>query len=275
MTVKKAQLHVSGLKDLQKCGQKFAFRNIDGIKTPTGLAALRGNVCHRTSELDLQHKIDHGTLLPDEAIPDLVSQSAHEFVEKRGMFLGPNDPQTIKEAMKFLIDEAMGFALIHHEKLAPIINPIAVEEKWIVEIAGFPFDIAGTFDVTQLKGFRDAKNRAKSPNANEAFVSTQVSAYALGYYVTHGEVAENIAIDVIVKTKTMAKVVTQETSRDMSDIKTILGSFEAAAKVIESGAYMHADPEVAWWCSAQWCGYHSICPWVRRPVSVATGGINV
>lgn len=268
----KPQLHVSALRMMQKCGQMFAFRYIDGVKNSPGIAANRGNACHKTAEEDLQHKIDKGVLLPDDVIPDMAADHARAIVETRGMFLGPKDPKTLKAATDFLVDESVGFAVIHHARVAPKIEPEAVEVPWVVEIAGFQYDLAGTFDVTQIDGFRDAKNRGKSPSEGEAHNSNQLTAYALAYFVTHGKLPETIALDVVVKTTKTTKAVTQKTTRSMADLKAILGSFEVAARVIETGAFMHSDPETAWWCSAQWCGYHSICPWVRRPVSVAPGG---
>lgn len=269
---KKPQLHVSALRMMQKCGQMFAFRYMDGVKRSPGFAAARGTALHKSAEADLQNKIDHGVLLPDEAIPDMAADAAKAAVERRGIYLGPKDPPTLKEALAKLVDEAVDFATIHHHKVAPKIEPVLVEDPWVIEIAGFQYDLAGTFDVTQVNGFRDAKSRGKSPSEGEAHNSNQLTAYALAYYVTNGVLPEEIGLDIVVSTKKTKKAVTQTTTRSMSDLKAILGSFEVAARVIESGAFMHSDPETAWWCSAQWCGYHSICPWVRRPVSVAPGG---
>jgi hypothetical protein len=263
------------MRMLQKCGQMFAFRHIDGIKRSPGFAAARGKVCHKTAEADLTSKRDKGVLLPDETIADMAATEARRAVEHDGIHLGPEDPATLREATDKLIDQTVAFSGLHHKIAAPRIEPVAIEQPWVLAVAGFPYDLAGTFDVTEKDGFRDAKNRGKGPKEDEAHQSNQLTAYALAYYVTEKRLPEKIALDIVVRTAKQGKVIVQETSRSMADLKRSLAEFEVAAQVIESGAFMHADPEVSWWCSVQWCGYFSICPWVRRPVSVAPGGGNL
>lgn len=114
---------------------------------------------------------------------------------------------------------------------------------------------------------RDTKTSRKSPNAEEANKSHQLSAYALASHVIDGQLPKAVKLDYLVDLKSGAKTVTLESSRDLEDIRQYLNRIANAVATIRSGNFAPA-PNTAWWCDAKWCAYHSMCPYVRNRKTV-------
>jgi hypothetical protein len=57
-----------------------------------------------------------------------------------------------------------------------------------------------------------------------------------------------------------------ETTRGMEDFEPFMRKVEAAMRVIETGAFMPADP-AAPASPCGWCGYRKVCRFMKRPVT--------
>jgi hypothetical protein len=56
---------------------------------------------------------------------------------------------------------------------------------------------------------------------------------------------------------------TLTTTRDDQQAKSYLNRIVNGIAAIRSGIFVPA-PDQAWWCDNRYCGYHSICPHVKR-----------
>lgn len=257
----KPHLSASALGTLARCGLQYDYRYNQGIKSPPGVALVIGKGTHAAVEKDLRNKLEWGSLLDDEAVRDIAADETRKTWEADEPIVNDGDPD-----QGAAVDTAVSLATAHHHELAPTIAPVAIERGFVLELDGFPFDIMGYVDIDEATRIRDTKTASKSPSGGEADASDQLTIYHLDATV-RGEGHKTVALDYIVKTR-QAKTVTLESTRGPDDHARLLRKVEAAARVIESGAFYPADPG-SWACSKKFCGYWSRCPFgERKAVSV-------
>lgn len=266
----KPQLHFSGLSTLWQCGVKFDFRYIQKLYRPPTSALVVGKGVDEAANANLQNKIDTDALLPVEQVADIARDSIVRSVEADGIL--PDRGQSEAAARDLGIDKAVRLTTTHAKDLAPKLKPKAVQKKWSLDIPGFPFDLVGTRDLDEQDGtIRDLKTSGKSPNRNAADISDQLTTYALAKFSYERVIPPKVAMDTLVDLKRGPKVSTLESVRTKDDFQVLLARVENASKVIQSGIFTPAQPD-AWWCSEKWCSYHDVCPYFRRPVTVAIEG---
>jgi hypothetical protein len=133
------------------------------------------------------------------------------------------------------------------------------------------FDFVGEMDIVEKFQekpllpeqlvIRDTKTSAKSPSAEVADESHQLSAYAMASQVLDQRMPDAVKLDYLVDLKAGVKTMTVSSTRDADHLNAYLNRIVNAVSVIQSGMFTPA-PNVAWWCSAKWCAYHSMCPHV-------------
>lgn len=279
---KKKHLSATQLGMIEKCGVQYQFRYLDKVVAkPPGASLHVGRGVHHAVEQDLREKIADAVLLPDEEIAELARAGTLASIEESGLSLEKHD--SIAAEKGAAVDKAVRLAELHHVELAPALNPVHVERKFRVELQGYPYDLVGVIDVEEehewtdgdaggtVSVVRDTKTAAKSPNKNAADVSEQLTMYAAGKLAVDGALPAKLVLDHLVDNKTPV-IRTLETTRDMEDVQMLLRRVERAAEVIESGAFMPANPATDWYCSQKWCGYFDQCPFARAPKSVSMGG---
>lgn len=262
------QLHVSGLNMLAKCGEQFRRRYIEGEKRPPGVALLIGTATDRAAEQDLRSKMQTGVLLPEEAVRDIARDTLMAEWEKGEIALDPEEGELDAQLAKAkAIDTSVAMASLYHREAAPGINPTHVQRPWTLDVKGLGFQMVGTIDVQEgSKSIRDCKTAAKTPPADEAHNSLQLTTYAMAARVIDGTIPEKLILDVCVKNK-VPKLVQIESTRTAEDFSHLLARVEMAEKAMSTGTFTPA-PLDAWWCAKKWCGYHSNCRYARKPVSV-------
>jgi hypothetical protein len=271
----KPNLHVSGLELLYKCGEAYYQRYVLGRKARPSVAAVIGSSTHQSVQANLQNKLsNNGAMLEVEHIKSI----ARDAIEDRWKGNSEDDePALTKEeratgliaVKRDSIDTTIKLSVLHRLDLAPIIHPTSVERPYVVNLDGYPYNLAGKTDIEECSGdvIRDTKTAAKTPSKEEAHDSEQLTMYALLKRVVHGKLPSRLYLDKLVKTKEV-KVETRATIRTEDDIAMQMRRIERAIDVIERGAFAPTNP-ANWWCSEKWCGYWPQCPFAKRPVSVA------
>jgi hypothetical protein len=264
----KPQLHVSGLEMLSKCGVQFERVYINRERAIPGVAMLVGTSTHRSVAMNLGNKISAGTLLPLEQIKDAARDTLTNEWQK-GVKL---DDEEVKEGIAKVkagaIDKAVRLSTLHALKTAPEISPTHVERQWVVELPGYPVDLAGALDIQEGSAMvRDTKTSGKTPSKTIADESIQLTAYALAVKVIDGKPVEKVQLDYLIdKAQPEAKPFTS--TRDDDDFRTLLLRIERAVIAMEKGVFIPAR-ETDWWCSPKYCGFHGSCPFVRQPKQFA------
>lgn len=135
------------------------------------------------------------------------------------------------------------------------------------------YDFVGEQDIverttgdTDILIIRDTKTSKKSPAKGVADESTQLSAYALASKVLDGKLPDAVVLDYLIDLKRETKVDSLSSKRDEEQVNAYLNRLVASVVAIQSGVFVPA-PDTAWWCDARYCGYHSICPHVKKSVT--------
>lgn len=269
----KPQLHVSMMKMLSHCGIQFQRRygarfgvwDQEEIVPPSVSLAV-GQSVHKAVEKNLQNKIDKKTLLHPEQVKAIVADKVKEIWEG-GMLLTDDEATNIQATYGEATDQAVKLAILHYEEIAPLIDPLGVEEKFVITLKDYPIDLSGTKDVRTADAIRDTKTAKRSP-ASDAARSMQMAMYCLSELQERQKLPNRVCLDFLVKNKTPKAVVIEE-KPEMSWINPLLRRIEQFIRVIEAvkaghQAFTPAQPD-DWGCTARYCGYHTNCPfWSGR-----------
>jgi hypothetical protein len=274
----KPQLHNSHLVALSLCGERFRLSYLEGLRVRPGIAAAVGSGVHAVAALNLTRKMQGGALMPLEEVRDAARDAfARQWDE--GVALLPSEIEHgAVQVQGEAIDRTVRLSEAHATKLAPAIRPSHVERAWVVEVEGFPFDLAGEIDVQEDRiladdctvvapsSIRDLKTSGKMPTEKLVATSSQLSMYAVAKQALEGELPDRVALDYAVTGKSGAVTVGSfVSSRRPVDIAAFFERLERAAAVIEAQAFTPARPYEDWVCSPTWCGYARTNPDTGRP----------
>lgn len=270
-TPKKQQLHWSHINMFLRCGEQYRRRYIMKEIIPPAVVLHVGSGTHKGVEVNLLHKRDKGELLPVDAVAEATRDAVNERWEKEGVTLDADDmDRAIADVRGEAVDTAVALATLHHSELAPKITPQHVERPWVLELSGFPYDLAGQIDIQEkpVNGckagrIRDTKTTNRTPPPSKADESDQLTMYALAAKVLDGAIPP-LAMDSLVKTKT-PKAVTLETWRTDEDLQVLLRRIEVFSRALDRGVFVPAQQD-SWICSAKFCGYAATCPYFRGRV---------
>lgn len=266
------KLSYSALNMLARCGEQFRFRYLDGLKVPPGVAAIVGRGVDASVNMNLLTKRDTGKPLPLMEARELARDQVHREFEMDGVTLSEDEAALgMKRIKADAVDVSVRLAQMHHIEAAPKINATHIQRKWTLEVTGLDIDLTGYIDIQEgIDTVRDTKTAGKSPSADEAANSMQLTTYAMAVAAIDGAIPKKVKLDYLVKTKT-PKLVQIESTRVQADFQHVLERVYQASIAMDAGIFTPA-PLDAWWCSNRWCGYWSRCSYARRPVSVAVAG---
>lgn len=263
------KLSYSALNILARCGQQYDYRYNQGLKIPPGIGAIVGRGVDNSVNANLTTKILNGKGIDLMEARDLARDGVHHEFESEGVWLTPEEAeQGMKRVKADAVDASVRLAQLHHVAAAPGIHPTHVQRKWELEVRGLDLDLTGYIDIQEgAASVRDTKTAAKSPSADEAQNSMQLTTYAMAVAAIDGAIPAAVKLDYLVKTKT-PKLVQIQGTRTHADFRHVLERVHQATLAMESGVFTPA-PLDAWWCSEKWCGYWTRCPYARRPVSMS------
>jgi len=258
----KPHISPSQINMFGRCQMQYEYRYIEGIIRPPGRAAIRGRGTHAAIEADLTSKLATGALLPDEAIPDLA-RDATNAAWNDGVLLTREERDVPEDALRGqTVDSAIALAGLHHEELAPMIEPVHIEREVRIAAPNYPFDLMGIIDIQEQTCLRDTKTTTKSPPQNAADVNVAMTLYSLAVKIIDGKAPATLRLDHLVDTKT-PKVMSQFSTRGPAEWQALLRRIEHIARAIEAGIFTPCSPD-AWCCSEAWCGYWDMCPFGQK-----------
>jgi|CXWL01.1.fsa_nt_gi hypothetical protein len=265
----KPQLHQSMIGTLSHCGIQFQRRYGSRFNVwheeevqPPGIALVTGISVHKSVERNLSSKIETGELLSLSEVKQ-IARDSFEAERSGGMMFTEEEAIDLNKTVGAAIDQTVSLAEIHAIQLAPTLVPVAVEERFVLELKDYSFDLAGTKDVRESDGtIRDTKTKASTPSADDV-LSFQMGTYSLAEQVRTGSLPPKVAVDTLVKTKT-PKLVTHEAVPTEENIRPIKRRIDHFAQLIDAAqkghqAFTPADPN-SWICTRKFCGYSATCP---------------
>jgi len=248
----------------------------------------------RTGELEQE------SVILDVARDAVANHPERDNIEPEDDEKGKSNADILGE----VTDKAVRLVTAHHGEIAPLVQPTATHRKfsinmdaWLrkrakeihtladtMEVKGFQkiahqqaaylnaaardgFDFVGEQDIVEKSEsslvIRDVKTSKKSPSEDTADKSNQLTAYAIASQVLDGKLPTSMKLDYLIDLKKSTKTMTLETRRDDQQVMSYLNRIVNAIASIRSGIFVPA-PDQAWWCDQRYCGYHSICPHVKR-----------
>lgn len=272
---KKVQLTSSMLKMFSSCGvafqrrwgERFGIGPTEEI-IPPNVAMVTGICVHRSIEANLTSKMDTGSPISSEQVVDITRDAVQEEWDGGVMlhgYEGINPTKTLGETK----DKTIRLAKLHHEKIAPQIVPLALEEPFVIILKNYPYNLSGRKDVREEGTIRDTKtsvNTSRLPAEGE--VTMQMAMYALDEQ-NNERPLPRVITDGLIDYKSGAAIRQRFAVVTKLNFKHLYARIERAIETIEAiqkghQAAMPCDP-THWGCTMRWCGYARTCPfWSGR-----------
>lgn len=262
----------SRLNMLYRCGEQFRRRYVEGEILPPDLGLLRGRATHKSVEVNLRGRMENGSYLSKEEAQDAGADALSDCLGEDYELGAAYKDLGKDKALGHVKDEVVGLSGLHAEKVAPTIEPVAVEER--IEVPAIPgcSPLLGVVDIIDNNDvIRDTKTTQKSPSKDAADNSTQLTFYEMIFAEKHGQPSGGQALDYLIRTPSKGdlKVVTQTTSRTDDDLNVLWKRLEVADKMVGAEVFL-PTAEDNWACSTRFCGYARTCPYFRgkdRPLT--------
>jgi hypothetical protein len=194
-------------------------------------------------------KAHHGSIAPiirPFKVARRFSINLDKFLRARASFLhGQAEMEELKHARTVLHQQAAYMNASAREGVD------FVGEQDLVEAYG-----------PEFLGIRDTKSSKKSPTADIAHESSQLTAYAMASKVLDGKIPDALTLDYLIDLKSGVKTMTLNSSRTVDDIDNYLTRLANSLATIRSGMFTPAS-DSAWWCDVRYCGFHATCPYAR------------
>ena len=251
-------LSISRLNMLYRCPQQYEHRYVRGIIAPPGVALIVGKGTHRANASDLLAKMDSGSLLSDDEVKAIAADATKREWEAQDVALDEEEKAEGAEKVKGdAIDRSVSLATLYHEQVAPVVEPVGIEQKFTLPLPSGD-ELTGYIDVNTPTRIRDGKTSGKSPAAEAADQSLQLTGYIWADWETSGrQQIKDGSLDYLVSTK-KPKAVILETKRDEQDFARLHARLDVAGQIIRAGLFPPCDPG-QWCCSPKWCGYWGHC----------------
>jgi hypothetical protein len=261
VTDKLLTLSPSRINMFERCQLQYYYREIEGKKTPPGIALVIGGSVDKSASVDLQNKVDTGDLLPLDA----VQTAARDHLENEWAGGVQNDGEDSEDKGE-VIDLTVRLATLHHEAVAPLRKPIAVQKAFGVQVSENVV-LTGHIDVLEADAVCDTKTIKAKPSKIKGDHLIQTQLYAVGVKVNGGALPSKVKLDYLVKNKTvktelLEAPVTPESAQGALDRLSVTARVIQTA--IKTGDFLPA-PADSWVCGERFCGYwNEICAFGKR-----------
>lgn len=254
--MKKPHISSTQINMLLRCPRQYFFRYIEHIKAPPSGAMKQSRAFHLTAERNYRQKIESSQDLPPDELTDFYAQAFEEEMKSEEVVL---DEGQTHGGLK---DEGVSIVKVHRDKIAPTVQPVAVEEKITLPLTagdGFAYDLMGVLDLVDVDGrVRDNKAIGKTPNQADLDKDIQLSTYALLYRLWKRRAEAGLRLDAIIKSKSgEPKAKLLDTTRSREGLRLHLNNIGHLARMVAAEAFP-MNP-TGWWCSPRFCGYWSRC----------------
>ena len=251
-------LSISRLNMLNRCPMQYQHRYVDGIVAPPGVALIVGKGTHRANASDLLNKMDSGSLLSGDEVKSIAADATTREWDSQEVALDDDEKaEGIEKVKGAAIDRSVLLATLYHEEVAPAIEPTGIEQKFTLPLPSGD-ELTGFIDVNTATKIRDGKTSGKSPVAEAANQSLQLTGYIWAEWEASGrQTIKTGSLDYLVSLK-KPKAVILETTRTEQDFERLHARLDVAGQMIRAGLFPPCDPG-QWCCSPKWCGYWGHC----------------
>ena len=244
----KELLSVTKLKMWLRCPLQFRFRYVEGIKIPPDSGLTLGKSVHAGIEGNYVQKLISFNDLPLADVLDIYSTAFEKYMQEEFNF-GEDKPGEVKDLGAELLK-------VYHTELSPKIQPVSVEEHFVLEFENVPYGFQGYTDLTDSLGnIRDAKTSKRSYSQDAAEKDIQLTAYNLAHNCLKGTKINGLVFDVLVKNKTPKVQTISSPPRSEAQLNRLLKLIGSVAQSIKTGNFYPCESPM----SCSWCGYKQLC----------------
>ncbi|MDR3361851.1 MAG: PD-(D/E)XK nuclease family protein [Desulfovibrio sp.] len=237
-----------------RCQEAFRRRYLEGEKLPPGIAACIGSGMHKGAEANHRQKLASGVDMPVADIKDAARDGYVKAVAD-GVFIPAGEEAEAPRALEKGMDTSVSLAASYAEKVAPGIQPVAVEEKMTAAHQDLPVPFLGIIDVLDKTGWcPDLKSAARKWSEGKEVGNPQPPVYSFLLKRTRNLDAA-FSFEVLTH-KGDHQHIPVETRPE--DLQPIIARAHGLLFSVQSGVFMPAEPG-HWLCSPKWCGYWWSC----------------
>lgn len=158
--LRKGRLSASSIGTFVMCPEKFRQKEIVGQREPSGGAGIAGGAAHKGVEAYLRYVMMQGEPPPPTVWHEWLHAKFDKEVEREGGVIEWGKSAT-GEKLPFTADDVRGRAVqaagTYIDKIAPHLNPIAVEDPFVVYVEGCPVPVVGSKDIVEVENVIDMK----------------------------------------------------------------------------------------------------------------------
>ena len=261
------KINQTQITQYMKCPEQWRRRWIDGDIIPPARALIRGTAVHVAAAENFRQKINTKKDLPRADVLELAVNAVGNRIKTEGLLLTDEEKTVGAKAIQNEIEkEVVGFSAIFIDQVAPVYQPVMVEElmSFKLEPAEEAIEIYGTLDLLDThQDIVDLKSAAKRPAADEYENSPQPTMYSLLKLLGTGTAARAVNMEILLVQKTSSERITQVLKKKKADFVALLHAIRVMARAMRAGIAVGSyGQNGAWWCSKKWCGYWGTCPFV-------------
>jgi CRISPR/Cas system-associated exonuclease Cas4 (RecB family) len=239
-------LSVTQLRMYLRCPLQYFFRYACGLKAPPDGGLVLGRAVHSALRENYRQKMGSREDLPVSDLTDVFSDRWEREIQE-AEFRPDEKPGELK-------DQGVGLLRLYREKVAPKVQPLEVEERFLIEPDGIRRPITGYIDLIDDQGFIiDHKTSKRSYPADSAEKDLQLTAYAMAYRSVYNQNEKGVRMDVMVRSK-KPKIQQLEGTRSQADIDRFLRLAKHVEHSIDAEIYY---PNENYTCGI--CGYADMC----------------
>lgn len=263
--MKPPHLSWSQINTLARCGEQYRRRYVAKEKAPPGIALGRGTAVHKGVEANMIAKLETGKPLPVDAVLAQTADAFDAWADGEFVIDGEYTGMPVKMALSTAKDESVALAGEHTTAIAPEIIPTAIETR--IELPPstlLPVKFVSILDlIDNGEVIRDTKTTRKSPQADAAHTSDQLTSQDLAFRALYRKNPLEACLDYVWRTeggKVSHK--TLRTDRTKADLMVFVRRANAVLAVIDAEIFLPA-PVDSWACSKRFCGYTESCVYFR------------
>ncbi len=259
-------IHQSSLNMALRCGEQLRRRYFLNEIMPPGIPACRGTGVHAANKINLRQKIQTGADLPLSDIKDATRDGYIAATQKNGIFLTREDLSSKKRLLNEGLNDALRCAEVYHEQVSPKLNPVAVEEKFTIDV-GLSLLLAGMMDHQEIPKIGDLKTTSRTWGKSRIYEEIQPVFYSF-VHEHERKVRPEFTYHILVARRgktgpTSADLQEQSMTATDGDYHALFAKLRMFCKIVETGIFVPANP-TSWWCSEKWCGYYLTCQYVSK-----------
>ena len=245
------RLSPSSIQTYRRCSLQWFFAYVARVRLKPAGKVTQGRAVHRGIEVALREKQRSGVLPPRSVVQDAAVEEFDRLAQGT-WWEEPGEARAMREETPRLVG-------LHHERVAPEIQPLLVEHYVSARVGEAELDMVVDC-VEQVDGggvrMRDHKVSRRRLSPDQIQTDLQLAAYTAGMEQT-GHRVEEVRLDRLLALK-RPELESHSLPRDQVDTRRLEWVAEQVTHAIESHVFHPVDDVRV--CG--WCGYRPIC-WGR------------